>query len=400
VLHHVTNRRVPNGLSTRPCVAAAVAFVLAWNVPSAAWSQQTLNIATWGGAYGRAQEIAVLEPYAKETGTAIATEIYGGDASKVRLLIEDAKTPIDVVDVSAGALTTLCDEGVLAPLDPDELKSDGDTADDFLPGAISKCGVASVAWAMAIVANRKALQGNAPTAIGALLDTARFPGKRALPNNAPRTLELALLADGVAPENVYQELATPEGADRAFAALDKIRDSVLLWDKPADPMAWVVTGRAAMAAGYSGRMFRAAALDRNLKILWDGQIYDLDAWAIPETSQNKDEAMRFIRFATAPAQLAAQARLTAYGPMRTSALAQVGTHPAIGVDMQAFLPTTPSNSQNALKFDEAWWDKNGDALSKRFATWAASLRAPKAASPKQPKRDGADRSAAPAETAP
>jgi putative spermidine/putrescine transport system substrate-binding protein len=400
VLHHVTNRRVPNGLSTRPCVAAAVAFVLAWNVPSAAWSQQTLNIATWGGAYGRAQEIAVLEPYAKETGTAIATEIYGGDASKVRLLIEDAKTPIDVVDVSAGALTTLCDEGVLAPLDPDELKSDGDTADDFLPGAISKCGVASVAWAMAIVANRKAFQGNAPTAIGALLDTARFPGKRALPNNAPRTLELALLADGVAPENVYQELATPEGADRAFAALDKIRDNVLLWDKPADAMAWVVTGRAAMAAGYSGRIFRAAVVDRNLEILWDGQIYDLDAWAIPETSQNKDEAMRFIRFATAPAQLAAQARLTAYGPMRTSAFAQVGTHPAISVDMQEFLPTAPRNSRNALRFDEAWWDKNGDALNKRFATWAARLRAPKAASPEQPKSEGADGSTAPAASAP
>lgn len=342
----------------------------------------------------------MLEPYAKETGTAIATEIYGGDASKVRSLIEDAKTPIDVVDVSAGTLKTLCDEGVLAPLDPDELKSDGETADDFLPGAISKCGVASVAWAMAIVANRKAFQGNAPTAIGALLDTARFPGKRALPNNAPRTLELALLADGVAPENVYQELATPEGADRAFAALDKIRDNVLLWDKPADAMAWVVTGRAAMAAGYSGRIFRAAVVDRNLEILWDGQIYDLDTWAIPETSQNKDEAMRFIRFATAPAQLAAQARLTAYGPMRTSAFAQVGTHPAIGVDMQEFLPTAPRNSQNALRFDEAWWDKNGDALNKRFATWAARLRAPKAASPEQPKSEGADGSAAPAASAP
>jgi putative spermidine/putrescine transport system substrate-binding protein len=400
VLHHASNRRAPNGLSTRRCVGAAFAFVLAWNVPSEAWSQQTLNLATWGGAYGRAQEIAVLEPYAKETGTAIATENYGGDVSKVRSLIEDAKTPIDVVDVSAGTLKTLCDEGVLAPLDPDELKSDGETADDFLPGAISKCGVASVAWAMAIVANRKAFQGNAPTAIGALLDTARFPGKRALPNNAPRTLELALLADGVAPENVYQELATPEGADRAFAALDKIRDNVLLWDKPADAMAWVVTGRAAMAAGYSGRIFRAAVVDRNLEILWDGQIYDLDAWAIPETSQNKDEAMRFIRFATAPAQLAAQARLTAYGPMRKSAFAQVGTHPAIGVDMQEFLPTAPRNSQNALRFDEAWWDKNGDALNKRFATWAARLRAPKAASPEQPKSEGADGSTAPAASAP
>jgi putative spermidine/putrescine transport system substrate-binding protein len=165
-------------------------------------------------------------------------------------------------------------------------------------------------------------------------------------------------------------------------------------------MAWVVTGRAAMAAGYSGRIFRAAVVDRNLDIVWDGQIYDLDAWAIPETSRNKDEAMRFIRFATAPAQLAAQARLTSYGPMRTSAFAQVGKHPAIGVDMQKFLPTAPGNAQNALRFNEAWWDKNGDALNTRFAAWAARLRAPKAANPGQPKSDGAGASTAPAASAP
>lgn len=381
-------------------MAAALVFVLAWHVPSEAWSQETLNVATWGGAYGRAQEIAILEPYAKKTGTAIATEIYGGDAQKVRSLIKDEKSPVDVVDVSAGALETLCSEGLLAPIDPESLKADGDAADDFLPGAVSKCGVASMAWAMAIVANRKAFQGNVPAAIGALLDTARFPGKRALPNNAPRTLELVLLADGVAPGSVYQELSTPEGADRAFAALDKIKGNLLLWDKPEQPMAWVVAGRASMAAGYSGRIFRAAVVDRNLSILWDGQIYDLDAWAIPKASPNKDEAMRFIRFATAPAQLAAQARLTAYGPMRTSAFAQVGKHPAIGVDMEKFLPTAPANAQNALRFDETWWNENGDALNKRFAAWAASLRAPAAASPEQPKSNGANTPAPPEERMP
>lgn len=400
MLHHSAPPRVSNGLPPRRRVAAALAFVLACSGPTGAWAQQTLNIATWGGAYGRAQQIALLEPYAKKTGTAIATEIYGGDIENVRSLIENSKTPVDVVDVSAGTLETLCNEGLLEPIDPESLKTDGDASDDFLPGAISKCGVASLAWAMAIVANRKAFQGTMPDTIGALLDTTRFPGKRALPNNAQRTLELVLLADGVAPGGLYQELATPEGADRAFAALDKIKGSILLWTKPEEPMAWVVAGRAAMAAGYSGRIFRAAVVDRNLEILWDGQIYDLDAWAIPASAPNKDEAMRFIRFAIEPAQLAAQARLTSYGPMRTSALALVGKHPAIGVDMQRFLPTAPDNSRKALRFDEAWWEEHGDALNKRFAAWAASLRAPKTASPEQPKRNASDESATPETNAP
>ena len=134
-----------------------------------------------------------------------------------------------------------------------------------------------------------------------------------------------------------------------------------------------------MAAGYSGRIFRAAVGDRNVGVLWDGQVYDVDAWAIPKASKNKKEALRFIRFATEPAQLAAQARLTAYGPKRKSALDLVGAHPIINVEMQEFLPTAPANFQKALKFDDAWWGQNGATISQRFSTWVAAVDAAEAA---------------------
>ena len=360
---------------------ASLGIALALSLTDAAGAQETLNVATWGGAYGRAQEVAVFEPFAKTTGTVIATEIYGGNRSKLDALLENSETPVDVVDVSAAALDALCNSGLLAPIDADALTAGANTngEHDFFPGAVSKCGVASMAWSTALAYNRKAFRMAEPTTIKALLDTAVFKGKRALPNNPQRTLELALLADGVPPANIYTELGTTEGADRAFAALNRIKDHVLLWDKTDQPMTWLVEGKAAMAAGYSGRLFRAALGDRNIGILWDGQIYDLDAWAIPKSSKNRDEAMRFIRFATSPKQLAAQARLTAYGPMRASAIAQVGKHPVIGVDMQSFLPTATANFQNALRFDEAWWGQDRIALNQRFAAWAAEVRAAEAA---------------------
>jgi len=402
VLNHLTTLRRSKCLLDRRGLAAALGVaVLLGGTPSEALSQQTLNVATWGGAYGRAQEEALFEPFAKKTGTVVATEIYGGDAEKLKSLIGDSDTPVDVVDVSAGALDKLCADGLLAPLDGDELKGGGG-GDDFLPGAISKCGVASMAWSTAIVFSRKAFRTAKPESIAALLDTAAYPGKRALPNTPQRTLELALLADGVPPGSVYTELGTPEGADRAFAALDKIKNHVLLWDNAAQPVTWIVDGRAAMAAGYSGRLFRAAIGDRNIGILWDGQIYDLDAWAIPKTSKNKAEAMRFIRFATEPAQLAAQAQLTAYGPMRASAIAQVGPHPVIGVDMQSFLPTAPGNFQRALKFDQAWWDRSGASLTQRFNAWANEVRTAAAAREAERKAKAAAAAAkdAPAKAAP
>ena len=48
-----------------------------------------------------------------------------------------------------------------------------------------------------------------------------FPGKRALPDYASYALPLALLADGVKPENLY-----PLDVDRAFASLQKIKGSI------------------------------------------------------------------------------------------------------------------------------------------------------------------------------
>ena len=63
---------------------------------------------------------------------------------------------------------------------------------------------------MTIAFDRQAFTKAAPSQVANLLDIKRFPGKRALPNSARRTLEIALLADGVEPANVYTELATQE----------------------------------------------------------------------------------------------------------------------------------------------------------------------------------------------
>ena len=62
----------------------------------------------------------------------------------------------------------------------------------------------------------------APATPGRFFRHARnFPAARALSRaSAKFNLEMALLADGVAPGDVYKTLETPEGLDRAFAKLD------------------------------------------------------------------------------------------------------------------------------------------------------------------------------------
>lgn len=339
-------------------------------------AEEKLGVATWGGAYGQSQEIAYFEPYAKETGTKISTEWYDGSLAKIKEMIGQDTAWIDVVDLSAATLAALCNEGLLETIEVSALAAGANgesAADDFISGGLSSCGVASVAWSTAIAFDRQAFKAP-PTQIADLLDTKKFPGKRALPDGPRYTLELALLADGVDPANIYTELATPAGVDRAFKALDKIKGETYWWSSAQEPVTWLLEKKVVMAAGYSGRLFRAVIGNRQrLGVIWDGQVYDLDLWAIPKSAPNKDGAKRFISFATEPARLAVQAQLIAYGPMRKSALGLVGKHPVIDVEMREFLPTAPDNFKKALKFDDTWWSTHLAELQKRFDEWRGPL---------------------------
>jgi putative spermidine/putrescine transport system substrate-binding protein len=359
------------------CTALAAALAACLSASAGALAEDTLSIATWGGAYSQSQEIAYFEPFAKQTGTSISTEIYDGSLAKIKEMIGGDQPAVDVVDVSAATLGSLCNDGLLEPIEASSLGAapSGESAEqDFYSGGLSSCGVASVAWSTAIAFDRQAFSKAQPSQIADLLDTKKFPGKRTLPDGARYTLELALLADGVDPAEVSTQLATPEGADRAFKALDKIKADVYWWDNAQEPITWLLEKKVVMAAGYNGRIFRATVGDRQrLGMIWDGQVYDLDLWAIPKGAKNKDAAMRFISFATDPARLATQAQLIAYGPMRKSALDLVGKHPVIDVEMKDFLPTAPDNFKKALKFDDTWWTAQGEELQKRFETWRGPL---------------------------
>ena len=112
-----------------------------------------------GGAYGQSQEIAYFEPFAKETGTRIATEVYDGTLAKIKEMIGGSESNVDVVDVSAAALNTLCSDGLLEPIEASSLSAapSGESAElDFYSGGLSSCGVGSVAWSTAITFDRQA----------------------------------------------------------------------------------------------------------------------------------------------------------------------------------------------------------------------------------------------------
>jgi len=179
------NRRSDRLLATaagggRRCGFAAV-LAVGIVVCAGARAEDTLSVATWGGAYGQSQEIAYFEPFAKETGTRIATEVYDGTLAKIKEMIGGSESNVDVVDVSAAALNTLCSDGLLEPIEASSLSAapSGESAElDFYSGGLSSCGVGSVAWSTAITFDRQAFTKTQPSQIADLIDAKRFPGKR------------------------------------------------------------------------------------------------------------------------------------------------------------------------------------------------------------------------------
>jgi putative spermidine/putrescine transport system substrate-binding protein len=335
-----------------------------------------LTIATWAGAYGQAQERAFFRPFAERSGYQLEAVTYDGDYAALE---EQRDNPEwSLVDLNGEAMLRACDEQRLEPLDHSILEAAPDGAplsEDFLPGAVHPCGVVSSAWSAIIVYDSRLI--TKPSSLADFFDIGNIPGKRLLPKQPRYSLELALMADGVPPDQAYAMLGTAAGQDRAFAKLSSIKDDIVWWEKPSQVFGRIVENEAVMGLAFNGRAFMAiVGAKQPLEILWDHQIYSYDYWAIPRGAKHKRAAKEFIRFATSPGPLADQAHWIPYGPARRSAMALVGKHGELDLEMKPFLPTYEPNFATALAFDGAFWNANETALAERFADWVEGRQLP------------------------
>jgi putative spermidine/putrescine transport system substrate-binding protein len=201
-------------------------------------------------------------------------------------------------------------------------------------------------------------------------DTARFPGPRAIRRTSAKlNLELALLADGVAPKDVYPLLATASGVTRALAKLDTIRPSLVWWSRNAEPAAMLEDGRASFATMLNGGVYDAALRNQALGVIWDRQLYEMDVFGVPKGDPKRAMAMDFVRFATSAQSLARVSSWVPYGPARRSAASLVGRNPELGIAMRPFLPTAPEHFATAFAIDDAWWQAHGAEIAPRWQAW-------------------------------
>ncbi len=338
-------------------------------------AQADVTVMSWGGGYTTSQVEAYHKPFTAATGTAVVSVDSDNPAPAVKAMVEAGNVTVDVADVEYADAIRLCDDGMLEPIDAATLPAGADgtpAVDDFLPGALTECAVATIVFSTVFAYDTTKFP-EGPTKIADFFDLEKFPGKRGMRKGAKANLEMALMADGVPAAEVYATLETPEGQDRAFAMLDKIKADTIWWEAGAQPPQLLADGEVAMTTAYNGRIFGAAVSEgKPFATVWDGQVYEYDLFVIPKGAPNKDAALEFVKFATSTQALADQAKWISYGPARKSSGPLVGMFNDGKTEMAPFMPTAAANLTNALGSSYEFWVDRDAELNERFNAWLAS----------------------------
>ncbi len=320
-----------------------------------------LTVTSWAGPYGRAQAASQMRAYASAKRVDVRLAQWDGTA-------KDLKG--DVVDFELPAVVEACRKGQLEHIEDIALEN----PDDFVPGAIGPCWVGNNIYSQVIVYPLNTFP-TAPATLADFWDTAKYPGKRALKKSSGKyNLEMALLADGVPPREVYATLTTDLGLARALHKIDTLNPNLVWYETDAQALELIRTGGAAFATALNGQLFDAVAhggapYAPKFGVIWDRQLYEMDAFAIPRGNEKRDMALDYIRFATGAGPLAKVASWVPYGPARRSAMGAQDNNPELGFVMAPYLPT--SHFATAFAVDEEWWRVNNERVDFSWRNWLA-----------------------------
>lgn len=206
---------------------------------------------------------------------------------------------------------------------------------------------------------------NGPRSWTDFFDVQKFPGRRTMIADGLYALEIALLADGVAPADLYTTLRTPAGVDRAFAKLEKIKPHITVWYKSSgQAMQLMRDGEVDMGLISNARAQSVVKDGTPLTFVWDQAFIDTECLMVPNNAQNVKATMQLINSALDPKNQAAFSVASLYGPVNLKAY-EGNLIPAATME---WLPSAPQNLPRQIWADQRWYaSTEAEAVYQRFA---------------------------------
>lgn len=345
--------------STAICSALAVSSVSfaqespkAGTVEAGSLSGQTVVFASSGGIFQDGQKEAIWDPFARESG---ATVLQGTSSfARLRAGVESGTIAWDMAVFGryqtyqfCGTLWERIDTSIVDLSQvPEGLVTD-------------ECMIPAIVYGD-IGAYNADLWPEAPQNWADFFDVEKFPGKRGLNMSAdpsPAVVIAALLADGVAPDDLY-----PIDFDRAFAKLRSIDEHIVAWSTGAQSQQQLESGEVAMALVWSGRGYGAAAAGTNIQPIWDDWVIAVDSVGIPKGAPNVAAAQAGLNYYLGAEQTARLAELTSYGPVNINA------EPNLEPLVSEWVPNAERLGRG-VNPDIAWWSENWDEFADHWSDW-------------------------------
>jgi putative spermidine/putrescine transport system substrate-binding protein len=325
-------------------------------------AKDQMVFASWGGTYQDAIRTAWIKPFQQKFGVEV-TEDTGPEMAKIKAMVDTNTVTWDIVTGGGFSLVEGMHKGLYEKLPADKV----DQSKSY-PQARREYGAPSEIFSTLFAFSLKEFPDGKPQpkTWADFWDVKKFPGKRSFYSRRPACcLEIALLADGVPPADVYKVLKTPAGVERGFKKMEELKPHVgVWWTSGAAPVQALGSGEVVMAMGWNGRF--QGGIDQGLPIrqVWDGAVAQVGYFMAVKNAPNKETAFKFLNWIVSPEAQAEFYKYVAYGPTTPEAWKYI---PKKEWDK---LPSSPGNLERSVFLDEAWWNDNEGTMLER---WQALL---------------------------
>lgn len=334
-----------SGLTTLRTAVSALAVTAALTAGAALAQSKEVIMQDPGGGYGEALRKVMYDPFEKATGIKVVTVQEARSGPRIKAQVEAGKTEWDLTFIFDQE-TKLLGDCCLADIDYSKFSAEAQKTLAAMPDNLKRQkGVALQVIGVGLVYNKDVYKDKKPQSWADFWNVDAFPGKRCLPGWPRFVMEAALMADGVAKDQLY-----PLDMPRALKKIEEIKPHVSKWwTTSAQPPQLLLDGEADMCMTYTGSTSKLALEGAPIEVEWNQGFVYYDFFSIPKDGPNYDNAMALLSWRLEPARAA---ELTSNFPVALpSPVVFAAADPAVS----KYWANNPANTSRAIEWSPDYW---------------------------------------------